>query len=286
MKTSRTVLIISCLITAGFHSVAGAPPDSKVIDLTKPVGESLKPDVLYWAFDDGSIGFFMPDPVEDLSGNGFSGKLMQGAANPIPIYTEGKFGTAILLQGNTPNSETPEGKLQTFLNPRVSWVVTSKEKVSDPALLHMKDTSFTAGSWVRIDEVNEGKKQRIPVFYLGHVSGWNFELTKSAKEEWSLKFGGGGDKAIMPVEGVDLRDKQWHHVAFAYSLRGENGSVVFYVDGSPLGDALELKGKVGQEEDVFSFFTMGEFNVGNFSDGLVGAFDDAFVTTGAHTFKK
>ena len=286
MKTSRTVLIIACLIAAGFHSVAGAPPDSKVIDLSKPVGESLKPDVLYWAFDDGSIGFFMPDPVEDLSGNGFSGKLMQGAANPIPIYTEGKFGTAILLQGTTPNSETPEGKLQTFLNPRVSWVVTSKEKVSDPTLLHMKDTSFTAGSWVRIDEVNEGKKQRIPVFYLGHVTGWSFELSKEANGVWSLKFGGGGDKAKLPVEGADLGDKQWHHVAFAYSLRGENASVVFYVEGSPLGDALELKGKVGQEEGIFSFFTMGEFNVGNFSDGLVGAFDDAFVTTGAHTFKK
>ncbi len=31
---------------------------------------------------------------------------------------------------------------------------------------------------------------------------------------------------------------------------------------------------------------MVEYNIGNFSDRLVGAFDDAFVTTGAHTFKK
>ncbi len=285
MKISRTLLIYACLVTTGFHAIA-AVADGKVIDLSKPVGESIKPDVLYWAFDDGSVGFMMPDPVEDLSGNGFSGKLMEGAKNPTPIYTEGKFGTAILLQGNTPSSETPEGKLQTFLNPRVSCVANAKKEVSDPSLLHMKATNFTAGAWVRIDEVNDGKMQRIPVFYLGHLTGWKFEIFKEVNGSWLLRFSGGGGSAKIPVEAVDLGDKHWHHVAFAYSLRGEDGEVVFYVDGSPLGDPLELKGRIGQEEGISSFFTMGEFNVGNFSDGLVGAFDDAFVTTGAHTFKK
>ena len=285
MKTSRTFLIFAYLVATGFHFIA-AVADGKVIDLSKPVGESLKPDVLYWAFDDGSVGFMMPDPVEDLSGNGFSGKLMEGAKNPPPIYTGGKFGTAILLQGNTPNSETPEGKLRTFLNPRVSWVVNTKEQVSDPELLHMKDTSFTAGAWVRIDEVNEGKKQRIPVFFFFFFTCRKRVISKDVKGEWSLVFSGGGGAASLPFGSVDPGDRQWHHVAFAYSLSGDQASVVLYVDGSPLGDPLEFKGKVGQEEGIFSFFTMGEYNIGNFSDGLVGAFDDAFVTTGAHTFKK
>jgi len=148
----KPYLLLTLLAAAGIHSAAGAAPESTVIDLSKPVSESLKPDVLYWAFDDGSIDFYMPDPVEDLSGNGFSGKLMEGAVHPIPTYSEGKFGTAIRLQGNTPNSETPEGKLKTFLNPRVTWARKPRESVSDPNLLHMKDTSFTAGAWVRIDD--------------------------------------------------------------------------------------------------------------------------------------
>ena len=99
MKLSK--IIYSNISAAFLCASLGLAADvaSKAIDLKKPVGESLKPDGFYWAFDDGLLGESQPSEVDDLSGNGFVGRIVNVPAKPPITYADGKFGTGIYAQG-------------------------------------------------------------------------------------------------------------------------------------------------------------------------------------------
>jgi hypothetical protein len=71
---SWLLLCASCLALAGFLSV--------------PVADAAEPPVAAYSFDAGS-----GEVAEDLFGS-HDGTLEHGAEDPLPQWTEGKFGTA------------------------------------------------------------------------------------------------------------------------------------------------------------------------------------------------
>ena len=128
--------IIFVNISAAFLCASlglAAEAESKAIDLKKPVGESLKPDGFYWTFDEGILGEGQPSEMDDVSGNGFVGRIVKVAGKPQITYAEGKFGTGIYAQG---------------LGGMVEWTEKSLvNAASEPGRLTMKDQPCTGGVW-------------------------------------------------------------------------------------------------------------------------------------------
>jgi len=274
---------LPCLHAAGSPATTGNGSGAE-IDLSKPVVQSLKPDVLCWSFDGGTIDDWMPDPVEDLSGNSFEGKLLAGESHPKPTYVQGKFGTGIRLEGNTPQTSSEDGSNRTHQNPRVSWSDLDIPQAPDPGRLDLMNKAFTAGAWVKFDKVETDESQ-IYIFHSGTPAGWAFFLSRNAKGLWTFNFYGGGAKTAVKDFDANFEDLQWHHVAFSHASDGDTGTIIFYRDGVAVGTPMPLGAGVAPKEDERRMFTLGERNVGRFSSGLVGAFDDVFVTTGVCSFK-
>lgn len=271
--------LFSCLLAQFGLAPAHA---QQVIDLTKPVSESVKPDGIYWAFDGGTIDDWMPDPVIDGSGNAFHGLLQSGEKKPQPTYVEGRFGTAIRFEGNTPAEETSNGT-RTFPNPRVTWTQYDRPMAPDPTLLDMVGTSFTGGAWIKFEDINAGQPQQVTLFHRGRGNGFAFSLVKDASDDWILIYAGGGH--ARSAKAFEFNDLQWHHVAFTYEFRPEGNRLQFWVDGRPLGHPVALDGAITEPPPGNRIFSVGESNVGSFGTGFVGAIDDVFVTRGAYEFR-
>lgn len=270
---------------AGLMTLPCVHATERVVDLSKPVGESFKPDVLYWAFDDGAIDDWAPDPVVDLSGNGFDGKLTAGQEQGQPVYTKGVFGTGIRLTGNAPRVEKEDGSVKTHPNSRVTWSARDRsQNAPNPALLDLNDTSFTIGTWIRFDETAEQEKQTVYVFQRGTESAWGLLITRKPGGHFSLLFGAGGARAVTANTPDVFDDGKWHHVAVVYKVGGDQNLATFFLDGVPIGEPLPVAARPAVTEAKDRVFTMGERNVANYSNGLTGALDDAFVTTGECTF--
>lgn len=287
IKTTLALIVLTGLpaLHAANSTGAGGANSTAAIDLSKPVAESLKPDVLYWSFDGGTIDDWMPDPVADLSGNGFGGKLLAGKSHPKPTYVQGKFGTGIRLEGNTPRTQNDDGSYRTHQNPRVSWSDLDRPPAPDPGRLDLTKKSFTAGAWIKFEKI-ETEENQIYIFHNGTPAGWGFFLAQKPNGHWSFNVYGGGAKASVKDDLAHFEDLQWHHVAFSYAADADPKTITFYRDGDPVGHAVPIEAKIAPTEDKRHIFTLGERNVGIFSPGLVGAFDDVFVTTGVHSFIK
>jgi len=256
-----------------------------VIELSKPVSASLKPDCLYWPCDGGTIG--RPDPVEteDLSGNGYTGKLQPGKIHPEPVYAAGKFGTALRFHGPTPPVMGDDGK-ETLLDPSPSviWRLRDTGDVSDDSKLDLAGKSFTAGLWIKFEKLNQGGLQSVLLMNRGYLpdSQWNFVLVKDVLEQWTMRV-----LRTQSSQKTDiLNDGEWHHVAFSLEAHAGGITVTYWLDGVILGEPVTSPSVIGEvQSDAERIFRVGERNVANFSTGFAGMIDDIFVTNGVHTFQ-
>ncbi len=289
-KDSSFVKISKCVVrphllarrcSAMFAALLAAPLFSLpavTIDLSKPVSESLKPDGIYWTFDDGMIGEPFPLEVEDHSGNGYDGKMREGMDRPLPVYDEGRFGKALRFL------PFPEGYtyVPNHYNPQIIWRLTETPGAWDETKLDMERKSFTGGVWVKLDEIFEGQFQLIYLFEYGRKEPhqWSFFVIKDAEGNWKLHLDRTRSEAMQEFEtGI------WHHLAFSLEMDGDAGYVTFWVDGNMLGDPVALeKPFLAPESDTDRFFILGEHVVGSFANGFAGLVDDAFITSGVHTF--
>jgi hypothetical protein len=264
-----------CLVQAA----AGAEQPA-VIDLNKPVLESLRPDGFYWAFDDGIIGTSDPKTIEDLSGNGITGLLGGSREVPTPTYADGKFGSAIFLQG---------------VGSIVRWVEGNRTG-SPMGLLTSgeKGKAFTAGIWYKMEDTK-------PVGHTlmcrdgGARIGWRIALVKTDSKDketpgssWKLRMefgdykGNPGTKAATDA----FADGGWHHIGISVA---PDGSAAKSADG--LADFTAVYWLDGQLFDTVAFTTK-EVDVEQGSHSIVvgpaamGIADDAFITSGVHAFKK
>ena len=271
-----TGILLSALFLTG--PVAAAEPAA--IDLNKPAGESLRPDGFYWTFDDGIVGTSDPKAVEDLSGNGITGLAGASKEVPMPTYADGKFGTAIYLQG---------------VGSIVRWV--DKNKTDSPMgflTTDGKGKPFTAGFWFKMEDTK-------PVAHIllrrdgGARKGWRIALVRADSKDnetegnsWKLRMeygdfkGDPGSKAVTEA----FADGSWHHIGVSVApdesaeKAGDelsNMTAVYWLDGQ-LFDTVHFRTKeVVIEQGSHSIV------VGDASNGIT---DDAFITSGVHTFKK
>lgn len=254
------------------------PLSAATIDLSKPVSESLKPDGIYWAFDNGTRGDSYPVEVEDTSGNNYDGRLREGKVRPLPVYDEGKFGLALRFPALPEDFEyNPRNP-----NPAVIWRLRDTPEAWDETKLDMEGKSFTGGLWMKLDKILEGQRQVIVLFVRGSSPRqWGFVLVKEPTDDWTFRFA----RCISP-KTQELNDGAWHHVAFVVDAEGDASFVSFWLDGQRLGEPIALEAPLlAPETDSDRFFILGESNVGNFSTGFEGLLDDVFVTGGVHTFE-
>lgn len=283
--------IIFVNISAAFLCASlglAAEAESKAIDLKKPVGESLKPDGFYWTFDEGILGEGQPSEMDDVSGNGFVGRIVKVAGKPQITYAEGKFGTGIYAQG---------------LGGMVEWTEKSLvNAASEPGRLTMKDQPFTGGVWFKMDDRRPGMHALIRQTEGG--VGWRLCVVKETEKGVSpdrdedISMQSPGDTWLLDFEVGDSRvkgktlaatpvfaDGKWHHVGFSVSSEKSEGktpaakdfTVTYWLDGEVF-DTVSFQANAPDPEPGTLSLRAG-FRVW-------GVMDDAFVTTGIHTFKK
>lgn len=283
--------VVGMLVACAQHGMAA---ESKAIDLGKPVAASLRPDIFYWPFDDGIVGESEPATIEDLSGNGFDGRIINGRKDGHKlIYGEGKFGTGVYAQGGFDSNG--------------SWRESSRSNAaSDPSKLILKNQPITGGVWFRMDDLRPAV--HAPIRVMGALNGkpvglWRLGVTQaklskgqpsddqdlSAQPEgssWNLSLEVGGAKKGKSTAATDVfADRKWHHIGFSVSPDQEVSSA---------GGEREFTVTYWLDGEMFETVTFSavppEFEPGSLS--LVmgwrvwGMMDDAFLTSGVYGFKK
>lgn len=288
-RSSAAVAVVAMGVVFFLASLGlAADVASKAIDLKKPVGESLKPDGFYWAFDDGLLGESQPSEVDDLSGNGFVGRIVNVPAKPPITYADGKFGTGIYAQG---------------LGAMVEWTEKSPvNAATEPDRLTMKDKPFTGGVWFKMDDRRPGLHALIRQTEAG--VGWRFCVvketekgvppdldkdlsTQSQGDTWKLDFeiGDSRIRGMSAASTAAFADGKWHHVGYSVSSEKSDEktagagafTVTYWLDGEVF-DTVHFQA-VTPDPEPGSLSLRAGFRVW-------GVLDDAFVTTGIHTFKK
>jgi len=271
MIMKKYALLYSILAAAGGIGMLSAEGGGKVIDLNKPVGDSLVPDGFYWTFDDGIAGESEPLIVQDHSGNSFDGHISSAGGSPTPTYADGVFGTAIYVQGN----------------PQVTWRKGHKlDAAPDPSKLTMKGQAFTGGVWFKMDD-------RKPAAHVlirrdDNTIGWRLMVLKDQEADkesdgasWylNLEYGDSRIRGTSLASTPVFADGKWHHVGFSVSPGPDEGqfTTVFWIDGE-IFDTVAFKATVPDPKPEYRFLSVG--------NGVWGLLDDAFVTTGVHSFKK
>ncbi len=274
--------------------LSGLMAHSAVIDLSKPLSDSLTPSGLYWKFDEGTVDASTP-AATDHSGNGYSGTLTPSATGGLPTYAPGRFGNGVNIRrtsGSTPGN----------LDPNVYWEATASGG-SAAGLDFAEAGAFTAGLWLKMDDIDTGSNQLIyliergpSVFYSTNPATrqrnfFSFQLNKWADDSWTinLMLGDGTNPTVTANGGVSFRnlnDLDWHHLAFSLE-ETEGGSLVrFFIDGEQLGQSVvsytlaALIAANGSERQV----RVGERNASAYGSTFNGTVDDVFITSGAHTF--
>lgn len=266
----RNLLILALALAAG-PRVAPAQQTGKVIDLNKPVNASVQPDGFYWPFDDGLVGESEPLLIQDMSGNGFNGRISKGAASVTPTYAEGVFGTGIYTQGFSD----------------ITWRGGHKQdETSDSAKLLMRGQAFTGGVWFKMDD--RKPNAHILIRCDDNAIGWRLAVVKEGKDDqeseggsWLLNFqyGDSRDRGQSRASTSAFADEEWHHVGFSVSPEadGRTFAVVYWVDGEIL-DTVSFLATIPEPDPDRRFLSVGT--------GVWGLLDDAFVTTGVCDFKK
>lgn len=260
-----------------------------VIDLSKPVGESLETITgIYYQFD-SVTGTTTPD----ASGNNYTGNLDAGENVSLPSLTGGVnlpgasgFGTGLELY----SPSTATGNLNRVY---VNLGATNN--------LGMVATDFTAGMWLRLDSVSAGT-QKIILMDRGGMNAnsgvnggqWGFFLDKDTNNEWRIGFQVGDGASYMNgyhndlYQNLSLQNGTWHHLGFTYDYIADDDNVVtFWLNGESIGSAsFNLDITSGHTNATVRRFSIGDRSTSNyFTTYFDGAIDDLFVTTGLHTFQ-
>ncbi len=253
---------------------------SDIISLSKPISENIKPDGVYWNFDEGKLGETDPNPVVDGSGNDFPGYLLPGTNGEWPVYVEGKFGTAIHLKGEHPTDQ----------DPRVSWNALESPG-QDETRLDLTGKDFTVGAWIKFSNIQPGVEQNFVICERGFSSGtnsyWSLVVIKSAQDKWYLRITLPGVYQHSEGTQIYFSDEEWHHVAMSLHVTEHASEISFWFDGQLIQDRRPLDSAIPpmETDGKNRIFTVGErnphFHISN-ADAMV---DDVFVTSGIYSFE-
>ena len=265
-----------------------------VIDLSKPVSESLTPSGLYWKFDEGAVGQSTPSAT-DHSGNGYNGTLTPSDTGGLPVRTEGRFGMGVQIDrtsGATPNA----------LDPSVYWGATAAGGNAS-GLDFAAGGAFTAGLWLKLDAIDTGANQLIYLIERGvfvfrnttqgatQRNFFSLQMNKWNNDTWTLNLhlGDGINPTVSIGAGKAFSDPSnldWHHIGFSLETIEGGSRVRFYLDGNLLGEGIvdytmaDLIATNGTERQV----RVGERNASSYGSAFNGSVDEVFITSGVHTF--
>ena len=256
-------LVIPLILSTAVGTLPIVAQD-KVIDLSKPVIESVKPDRLYWPFDDGELGLSRPNPTADQSGNSLNGALQGEKTALTPDYVTGKYGTAISIEGTPTQS------------PCVGWRPSSPDSPSVEKL-NLGKTSFTMGAWIKLGESEPGERAHVVFF---QTPAWHFALIKTGDDQWVPTLV--SQKRAKGPAILGLQDGNWHHLAMSVEndAEGTGAMITFWHDGQVLGTPQRLEASIPPEVALRFRMTLGRSNIKGAT-----VFDDAFITSGVYSFK-
>ncbi len=282
-----TPSLAAFVVAAGW---ACLPPlhAAPVIDLRKPVTESVPaPTGIYWSGNTITPGTPY-DSTPDGSGNGYSGFLLQGVGSYSTTtgvnksWTSG-YGNAIRL---TTAAVAPGGDG----NPKIQINLPN----TVPNALEMVATDFTGGLWVKLDSLLTGA-QTITLINRGPwnlaMGHWGLNLQKNISNQWEMAFqtGDGTQHATvtlaLPVE-MTITTGTWYHFGFNYQhgAGADPNTVSFWMDGTLLG-SRNIAVDIAADTGTLRRFVVGERTTTGYNSVFNGSVDDIFVTTGIYEFQ-
>ncbi len=271
----KPLLLSALMLPTLFGTVAST---AEVIGLSRPVSESVKPDLLYWNFDGGTPGSSSPNPTADGSGNGFDGYLLPGASQSLPTYVEGKFGTAVFLEALSPKT----------LDPHVNWNAADAPG-SDDTLLDLDGKNFTAGIWICLPPGQTEEEASFVLFERGRSAGesshWSLVIGRGSTGIWTLRAHLPGAFKSVPIRDVLPDDGEWHHVGMSLEVVDGESRLSFWVDGVLLEGNAMVAAVITPAELKDRILTVGERNVSYHSSAMKVMVDDAFITSGVYQFE-
>ena len=285
-KLPRTYYVAMLL----FFSISSL--SAALIDLSRPVGESLSTFTGIYISADTTETSGSDTFTPDLSPNGYDMKFIQGTGVALPSLTTGVnkpgtsgFGNGIRL--NTTQTTTGDPGNPHLL---ITMPVTHN--------LAMADVSFTGGAWLSFNSIQSGA-QNIIIMDRGGFSisngenrgHWGLGLQRSSGGLWRMEFNMGNGTATNRLFNAsysnwDIQLQEWNHFGFTYTFNPEGDNTVhFYLNGVEVGSATtSLNITSGANYTPTRSFAIGERVVSTRTSLFDGSVDDIFVTEGIHTF--
>jgi Concanavalin A-like lectin/glucanases superfamily len=239
------------------------------ISLSEPIIASLRPDVLYYSFDeiDGNR-------VVDGSGNEGFGELRGGSFSPPePIAgVNERFAQALHFRGGPKND--PGGIRNPFL------MTDGHEK------LYLDGRSFTMGVWVKLDD---DSTQKLEILSKGASStvaeqdaGYTWTLDRQEGDAWQMSVQIRDGQGLNPTRGtgyvLTITPGVWYHLGLVVNF--DERTVAFYFNGVAQAP-INLPADIGRGQDVF---VVGERRTSSYVSDFRGSMDDLFITEGVHEF--
>lgn len=279
-----------------FFSISFLSAD--LIDLNRPVGDSLSTITGIYISADTTEASGPDTLTPDLSPNGYDMKFIQGTGAALPSLTPGVnkpgasgFGNGIRLNTTQTTSGDPG-------NPHlhVTMPVTNN--------MGMVDVSFTGGAWLNFNSVQSTSQYIIIMdrggFNLPTSAGstganyghWGLALQKSSTGLWRMEFNMGdgfGTSRIFnstTYNNWDIQLQEWNHFGFTYTFDPDGDNTVnFYLNGVNVGTVTTSRNiTAGANYTPNRTFTIGDRTVSTRTSLFDGSVDDIFATQGIHTF--
>lgn len=270
---------------AGFCLVAGtlfsgaASSGAAEINLTRPVGASLEPDVLQFNFTDYEGAYVegaRPDLPTASAEEGASGEMPKKVPGPGKDYGDAiSFGYGEKGDPSYPNND----------------LIGQHLKVEGSTSFLHEGESFTVGLWVRVPEGHADDADSEPVRiknligqggYSDDFPGWGLLLQRSANSAWTLgvRISGVNGNHITGSNYVLVPEFQpgtWHHVGFVYDNEAQTGT--FYFDGTAMKPTTLIDGPGESKRPLI----IGERGISQHNN-LTVEIADVFIANGVHSF--
>ncbi len=257
------MVLILCIRTAG----------ADTIDPNKPISESLKPDILYFNFDEG--GDASPTSLAELP---LTASVEPGKTGVNPVSKPSRnalFGTAL---------EFNYGSLPPFtgVNEKTAG---NHLLVPNHSAVQLVGQSFTLGAWVQIPEnveipTSAYKKILGKGAYSKDHPGWALQISMR-EGVWVVTFLTSSmdsdlSRMAAPLPG-GLEPGAWHHLAVTFNQ--EAGKITFWFDGTAIS-TQNLTENIGESEAPLF---IGENGMSLYSNTPL-SMDEVFIISGAHDF--
>jgi len=204
----KRISLIAILAVLGMFILAYTPAEAATVGL--------------WAFDEGS-----GVSAYDLSGYNNTGTLVNG-----PVWTTGKYGSALQFDGKNDYVGVTTG-------------VGSSLNLSNAVTVEAWVKSQTAGAYDYV----------IAKYYDGGKASYALD-TDSSKARFYVTTGGTYHQL---TSNINIWDGAWHHIAGSYDMGASGNNLKLYIDGTLVNS--------GMTSGSMDMLASGNLYIGNYGAG-------------------